>query len=430
MRKNLRHRLKKVLYLSILFMPVLLLTGCGSLGLTADNLSMGATLLTGGCWPCTMFRSVWEAIGSAFGSTIKVTSKLASILLGAGLLFWLTLTIGKMIASLKEPNMKDFIPKIVAILFKALAVGLIVNSPNFLIYILDLLISPVMEGCTNVALTIIGKESDWFKVPFSDVEKNYAIFTKNIGSQLQNVVYQMYLQFRGGFFLGARMMMHWELMAIITGGLIMCMFFYFMMFFPLVILEGFVSIGVALILFPILLVGWVFPPTKGYISESFKVFFQGISQVLVTAIYISIIVAIIEEYSDAFSITKSLSDPALLAGLTNMSNNGLAMLGLIYAMFKLTNDIPNITSYFVGEMNRSSIVSAFSKTFQIAGKVGMIAMGGALAGTGIMKGMGETMMKAGVAGMANDVRSWENKDKQEQEQASNAEQRQVLGQTR
>lgn len=426
MRKNLRHRLKKALYLSMLFMPVFLLTGCGSLGLTADNMTMAVTFLTGGCWPCTMFRSVWEAIGSAFANSYGVTSKLAAILLGVGLLFWLTLTIGKMIVSIKEPNMKDYIPKIIGILFKALVVGIIVNTPGYAVYILDLLISPVLEAFTNLATTIIGKESDWFKIPFSDVKKNYVIFTRNIGSQLQNVVYQMYLQFRGGFFLGARMMMHFEIMAIITGGLIMCMFFYFMMFFPLVILEGFVSIGVVLILFPLLLVGWVFPPTKGYIVESFKIFIQGVSQVLITCIYIAIIVTIIEEYSEAFSITKSLSDPALLAGLTNMSNNGLAILGLLYAMFKLTNDIPNITSYFIGEVNRSSIVGTFNKTFQIAGKMGMIAMGGALAGTGIMKGVGQTMMKAGAAGMAHDVNSWDNQEKQQE--TSNAEQRQITGQ--
>ncbi len=404
--KSPKSTYKKALYLCFVLAPLFLLTGCGSLGLTPENITMASVFATGGCWPCSMFRVVWEAIGSAFANTYATTSQLASILLGMGLLFWLTFTIGKMVASLKEPNMKDYIPKIVAVLFKAFAVGIILSNPNFMLYILDLLITPVLESFTNLATSIIGSKSDWFKIPFSDVSKNYTIFTRNIGSQLQEIVYQLYLHFKSGFFLGARMMMHFEFMAIITGTLIMSMFFYFMLFFPLIILEGFVSIGFVLIMYPFFMAGWVFPATKGYITESFKIFFQGVAQVLITCIYVSIIIAIVEEYSDAFSITKSLTDPSLMLGLTNMSNNGLALLGLIYAMFKLTNDIPNLTSFFIGEMNRSVILRTFSRAMGAAKNVGKIVIGGALAGTGVMGAVGKGMMASGAKDMAKDSANW------------------------
>ena len=275
-----------------------------------------------------------------------------------------------------------------------------------MLYILDLLITPVLESFTNLATSIIGSKSDWFKIPFSDVSKNYTIFTRNIGSQLQEIVYQLYLHFKSGFFLGTRMMMHFEFMAVITGTLIMSMFFYFMLFFPLIILEGFVSIGFVLIMYPFFMAGWVFPATKGYITESFKIFFQGVAQVLITCIYVSIIIAIIEEYSEAFSITKSLTDPSLMLGLTNMSNNGLALLGLIYAMFKLTNDIPNLTSFFIGEMNRSVILRTFSRAMGAAKNVGKIVIGGALAGTGVMGAVGKGMMASGAKDMARDSANW------------------------
>lgn len=399
---------KKALYLCFVLAPLFLLTGCGSLGLTAENFTMASVFATGGCWPCTMFKVVWESIGSAFSNTYPTSAQLASILLGVGLLFWLSFTICKMVISLKEPNMKDYIPKIAGVLFKALVVGVILSNPNYMLYILDLIMSPVLEAFTKLSTSIIGSKSEWFKLPFSDsdIEKNYAIFTRNIGSQMQDIVYQLYLHFKSGFFLGARMMMHFEFMAIITGGLIMSMFFYFMLFFPLIILEGFISIGFVLIMFPFFMAGWVFPPTKGYITESIKILFQGVAQILVTCIYISIIIAIIEEYSDSFSITKSLTDPSLLLGLNNMSNNGLAMLGLIYAMFKLTNDVPNITSFFVGEMNRSVILRTFSRAAGVAKNIGKIAIGGALAGTGVMGAVGKGMMASGAKDMAKDSANW------------------------
>ena len=110
--KSPKSTYKKALYLCFVLAPLFLLTGCGSLGLTPENITMASVFATGGCWPCAMFRVVWEAIGSAFANTYATTSQLASILLGMGLLFWLTFTIGKMVASLKEPNMKDYIPKI------------------------------------------------------------------------------------------------------------------------------------------------------------------------------------------------------------------------------------------------------------------------------------------------------------------------------
>ena len=397
---------KKALYLCLVLAPLFLLTGCGSLGLSAENLTMASVFATGGCWPCSMFKVVWESIGSAFSNTYPTTSHLASMILGIGLLFWLTFTIGKLVISLKEPNMKDYIPKIAAVLFKAIVAGIILANPNYMLYILDLIMSPVLESFTNLSTSIIGSKSEWLKIPFSDVSKNYTIFTRNIGSQMQDVVYQLYLHFKSGFFLGARMMMHYEFMSIITGGLIMCMFFYFMLFFPLIILEGFISVGFVLIMFPFFLAGWVFPSTKGYITESIKILFQGVAQILMTCIYISIIIAIIEEYSDSFSITKSLTDPSLMLGLTNMSNNGLALLGLIYAMFKLTNDVPNITSFFVGEMNRSVILRTFSRAMNTAKNIGKIAIGGALAGTGVMGAVGKGMMASGATNMAKDSANW------------------------
>ncbi len=401
MKKVLTYqKLRQTALIGCLFVLVSLLSGCSSIGLTPEHFTMASVMASGGCWSCSMFKVVWEAIGSAFNSAYPAVLNIAQMLLGVGLLFWLTFTIGKMVMSLKEPNLKDIIPKISGVLFKAAVIGVFISNGAWFLYLVNLLFTPVLDAFTRLAMVVMGAESDIWEVLdlslfYEKVDEDSVVFTRSMGNNLQDVVYQLYLKFKSGFFLGARMMMSAEMMSIITGGLVMCMFFYFMFYFPLLLLEGFVSIGFVVLLYPIFLVGWVFPSTKQYIAESYKIIIQGVVQILITAIYIGVIVIILHEFADQFSLTAFLTDPALMLGLKNMSNNGLALLGMIFAMFKLTSDIPNITSFFVGEMNKSTILRAFSKAQKMALNIGKIAIGGALAGTGVMSGVGKAMMFSG-----------------------------------
>ena len=429
MRKYLANfSLKKTATLCGLLGLVLCLSGCNGVGITPEHFTMASVMASGGCWSCSMFKVVWEAIGESFEAAYPVCTELAQMLLAVGLLFWLTFTIGKMVASLKQPNMKDIIPKVAGVLFKAMVIAVFISNPLWFLYLVNVLFVPVLEAFVNLSLKIMGSESGFweiFDIPYDKVERSFAVFTEEIGRRLQEVVYQLYLKFRSGFFLGARMMMHFELMSIITGGLVMCMFFYFMFYFPLLLLEGFVSIGFVLVMYPIFLVGWVFPPTKQYVSDSFKIIIQGVAQILITSIYIGVIVIILHEFEEQFSLAAYLTDPMLLLGLKNMSNNGLAMLAMVFAMFKLTNDIPNITSFFVGEMNKSTILRMFSKVQKMALNVGKIAIGGAMVGTGVMSGVGKGMMLSGAKDAAKTFSDLSSSD--QQDDISAAEQRAITG---
>ena len=384
----------------------MLLTGCAG-AMTAEHLTMLSVVATGGCWSCTMFKVVWEAIGNALAKTYAPCSELALILLGVGLLFWLSITIGRMVASVKEPNMKDIIPKISGVLFKAMVVGVILSAPKYTVAILDLFVTPVLESFTNLSKAVLFADvsiAEMLTAPFDllklggdyDIDKNYIVFTRHIGSELQDVVYRLYLTFKDGFLLGARMLIHFELTSILLGLMIMAVFFYFMLFFPLLLLEGFVTLGFACVFFPFLLAGWVFPSTKNYINEGFKIVMQAAAQLLVTCIYIGIVVSILHEYAEEFSPTRFLTDPMLLLGIRNMSNNGLAFMGMLFCIFKLTNEVPNITSYFVGEFNRSQITKMFTKLQQAVKGVGKMVVGAAMMGTGVMSGAGKAMMASGV----------------------------------
>ena len=425
MKKYFHFKDKRVGRLFLVFALSLMLSGCAA-GLTAEHLTMISVVATGGCWSCTMFKVVWEAIGNALTKTYGPCSRLAFILLGTGLLFWLTFTIGKMVASLKEPNMKDIIPKISGVLFKAMVVGVILSAPGYTIAMLDLFVTPILQVFVGLSKAVLFSDSsiaEMLTAPFDllsfgshEIEHNYKVFTRHIGTEMQDVVYRLYLTFKDGFLLGARMLIHFEFTSILLGLMIMAVFFYFMLFFPLLLLEGFVTLGFACVFFPFFLVGWVFPSTKNYINEGFKIVVQAGAQLLVTCIYIGIVVCIIHEYAEEFSPTRFLTDPMLVLGIKNMSNNGLAFMGMLYCIFKLTNEVPNITSYFVGEFNRSQVTKMFSKVQSAVKGVGKVVVGAAMVGTGVMSGAGKAMMVSGVKDTAKGFSSFQDESQRDASQ--------------
>ena len=419
-------RFKKGITLLLLLFPLLCLTGCNNL-LTPENISellkhgSKAGAATGGigvllglvesttqCWSCSVFTVTWNAIGEAYQALYAPASKMARMLLAVGVLFWLTFTIGKMVSQLKEPNMKDILPKIFSVLFKAACVGIILSAPLYVQKIITIFMEPIMQGTIFVSRLVLPNNLEvestllsvlsFFSFPSLSISglldeeiKNYPVFSSQIGEALSGVIYNLFDTFKGGFALGAKMMFQVDVFGVASGTLILATFFYFMFYFPLLLLEGFMGLGVSLILFPFFLVGWVFPSTKGYLTEVFKLIFQSVAQILVTCIYIGIIIAIIDANHLMFSPTKMVTDPTLITGIGNMNNNGLAFFGMILCLIKLTNDIPNVTSYFVGEMNKSTIAKTFSKMQALMASVAKMAVGSAMAGTGVLSSVGKAM---------------------------------------
>lgn len=440
--------IKKVITLCLLFVPLILLTGCSNLltpesidkiikyGKNASGIGTGVGLLgsitesTTQCWPCSTFIVTWNAIGEAYSNLYTPTSQMARLLLGVGLLFWLSLTIGKMVCQLKEPNLKDYIPKIAGVLFKAACVGIILSSPKYTVTVINLFMEPILTGTIYISKLVLPNDLDTestildilsaFSFPstligsvVTDTIHNNPVFTKEIGETMRDVIYNLFDVLKGGFVLGGKMMFQIDPMGVASGVLILCTFFYFMFYFPLLLLEGFLSLGVALILFPFFMAGWVFPSTKNYMNEVIKIIFQSVAQILVTCIYISVIIAIIQANHDMFSITRMVSDPLLITGIGNMNNNGLAFLGMIFCLFKLTNDIPSITSYFVGEMNKSMIARHFSKMQNLMASGAKMVVGSAMVGTGVLGSVGKAMVAQGARDTLGEATKMESSEAQQ-----------------
>lgn len=351
------------------------------------------------CWPCSAYSIIWDAIGNGVKQLFPNISTLALNTLGVGLLFWTALTVGKFVATVKEPNIKEFTTNFFKTLFKAFIASVILLTPENTLAIIDLVVTPVITSFTDLSRAVLFAEptiAKHFAAPsFStDFAKDYPIFTAYLGNQIQDIIYRIYIAFNSGIALGAHMLISIDLMSWVIGIFIILVFFYMMLLFPLLFLESFFMLGAVIILFPFFLAAWVFPSTKGYMKTAWDVLFQATAQILMTCVYIGVLITVIKTYSDSssFSLSKQLTDPALLLGIKNLSDNGIAFFALIYCMFKLSDDIPNITSFFVGEVNRSKVLEAFSKVQNLAINAGKFVAGAALVGSGIGAPIGKGLM--------------------------------------
>lgn len=399
---------KKALILLTVVGFCFVLSGCGAVD--PNDIAMFVAIKKANCWPCTAYQVVWDAIGKSVQELFPGISKLALNGLGVGLLFWLAFTIGKFIATVKEPNIKEFTTTMSTVLFKAMVVSVILATPANTLAIVDLIVTPIITSFTDLSRAVLFAEptiAKHFAAPtfwdnvtssvitgdvtglfggsnpsYSGITKDYPIFTSYLGNQVQDIIYRIYIAFNSGIALGARMAFTVDFISFITGVMIMLVFFYMMILFPLLFLEAFFMLGGIIILFPFLLAAWVFPSTKGYMKAVWDILFAATAQILITCIYVGVLVTVIKSYSSSFSLSKQLTDPALLLGLKNMSSNGLAFFALIYCMFKLSNDIPNITSFFVGEVNRSKMLAMFQKVQSLAASAGKFVAGAALTGAG------------------------------------------------
>lgn len=419
---------KIILCIVSLFM----LNGCMLNSLVPSDLQKQFVVSYASCWPCSAYSFVWDAIGNAAHSSFPSTCAAALSLLGVGLMFWTGITVLKFISSVKEPNLKDFIPLISGVWFKALVVAVFLSSAGFAFQLLDMFISPILISFVQLSRSILFASDSiatGFLAPITDLTtslvsgtslkltnallgtgfENYPIFTKSIGKDIQDLVYRLYVSFSQGMMLGFRMMLMPGLVSQCMGLFVAFVFFAFMMLYPFIFLETFIALGVVIVIFPILLVGWVFPSTKNYIVEGLKILFQCMAQMLITCIYLGVMVAVLKNYTDQFTITQMLHDPSLIKGITNMSDNSLGFFALVYCMFKLTNDIPNIASYMVGEINRSVFLADMQKYAKLATGALKVAIGGVLVGTGVGAAAGKSLMKSGMSTSTDAMRDiWKN----------------------
>ncbi len=387
MRQLITSRYNKPTALLLVVLACCALSGCEG-GISIEDLRMLMTPLFSNCWPCSMYKIVFDAIASVLNASYTTMSQLSLLLLGIGLLFWLAFKVTVMASSLKQPNIRDFVTSMFGTLFKGLAVAVILSSPAYTMEVLDMIATPVLSTFIHMAKTVLFADptiAKNFVAPqaISFGSTGAPLLTGEIGYEVQDIVYRIYVALQSGMVLGFRMFIGIDLVAYIMGLVIIVAFFFLMVVFPLLFIDSFVRLGAVFIFFPLLLAAWVFPSTKKYIGEGWKMLFGAMMQILVACVYIALIINIVKSYSDAHSLSRQLSDPLILLGLKTASNEAIGFLALAICMMKLTDKIPAMAGYFGGDATKSEMVKAFANTGRMSVAMGKMAAGGIVAGMGL-----------------------------------------------
>ncbi len=393
----------------VILFPLLLLGGCDT-NINASTITELMLAKEQNCWPCTMYKVIWEAIGDIVTKVYPALCDDALLILGIGLLFWICFTVGKLVASIKEPNLKDFVSNMATVLFKAMVVAVIIGSKDYTMYFLDLIVTTVLQGFIDLTLNVmfasptISKSLATGHVYIGDIATSSSIFTENIGRQIQDLVYRIYVGFHGGMSLGVHMIFKSDPTLVVLGLFVTAVFFYLMLVIPLLFIEAFALLGAVIIFFPLTLVLYVFPSTKVYVTPMWKVLFVSMGQIVVTGIYMAVMIHVVQVFSDnILSPGKILTDPLLMMNLKNMKDQFLAFCALTYIMFRMSNDIPNISSKLVGDINRSMMLQGITRAINIGKNIGIALGGFALAGTGVGGAVGTSIAMGATQGLMKDI---------------------------
>lgn len=413
---KIRFKIKKLL-MGICCGFLLLLGGC-STEISTSVISQLLLAKKENCWPCTLYKAIWDTIGKVVTETFPTLCGTALTFLGVGLLFWICFTVGKLVVSIKEPNLKDFLTNMAGVLFKAIVMAVILSVSDRTLEILNLIVSTVLNAFVDLTLNIMYSDATIAKnlatassrVELGDVisvgsyEK---VFTAAIGNKIQDLVYRIYVGFHSGLSLGLHMATQSDISMMGMGMIVFVIFFYLMLVFPLLFIESFALLAAVIVFFPFILVLYVFPSTKNYITPFWKVLFVAMAQILVTGVYMAVMINVIQTYSDnVLSPVKIFSDPVLMLGLKNMNNEVLAFFALVYIMYKLSYDIPNISSRLLGDFNRSQMLAAIQRTINLGKNLGIAAGGLALGATGVVgAGMATGMVASAGDDMLKDVKA-------------------------
>ncbi len=406
LHKNINIRFESLIK-GMMCMLLLFLTGCTSA--TPEELRELIAVQKENCWPCTGYKVVWEALANLTNSAFPEMCGWALDFLGVALLFWITFTVGKFLVALKEPNIKDFITNMAMVLFKSFVVAVILMTPENTMYILDLIVTPTIQAFVNLARAMMFSDPELAKnfasgSSYDPITTESALFASAVGNQLQDVVYRIYLGFSSGIALGARMLISLDMLSWGLGFFVMFVFFYLMLIFPLIFMEGFIIVGIVFVMFPFFLVSYVFPATKTFPKVAWEALFVAVMQIVITCVYLTILISVVKNYSDSFSIGKQLTDFMFITGLKTMTNSALAFFALIYCMFRMASDIPVMTSFLTGTFNRSQTLAMVKSFTGFTKHAGKFIAGAAMVGTGVGSSMGTALMSDAGREMTQDFK--------------------------
>jgi hypothetical protein len=356
------------------------------------------------CWSCSVYKTVFDAIGASIQKVFAMATNASMILLGMGLLFWILFSVSKLFISFKEPKIKEEVVKIAHVLFKALLIGAVLSSSDYLLAVIDMIVTPVITIFINMSRMIILSVNETPLVTQAiSVTDTTPIFTESLSYKMQELIYRIYATLNSGMSLATfvaqeRNFMGW-IIFIITWGV----FVYLMLVVPFIFIDAFIRIGFVILLSPFMLVAWVFPATKKWVGKAWNIFFGGMFSLFFGCIFIAIISYMITAYSDritlgSFDLMRQTNDIELTNSFKKMEANAFAFVLLIISMAKLGLNIDTVAKAFGGDGSKSNMGMFFGQIKDAVWNTTKIVAGLAMWVSGIGASVGKSLFESGVQG--------------------------------
>lgn len=399
--------LKNALKICAFFAVLCLLSGCEGLKMSSESEWVASVQ---NCWPCTLYKAAFEAVSRLVKSLYPTMASKGLLVMGVGLLFWLSFTSAKMLTSMIEPNIKEYIRSVMVVLFKAMVVTAILSTGENFLCVIDLIVSPVLTTFTELSRIVLTANTNinnglvWPEMYMVQKDGACDLFGGQITYQLQDIIFRVYVALNSGMTLGYYVMVEKSFLNWIVGPFIIWMFFMMSLIFPLMFAESFIRLGAVIVLSPFFFAAWVFPSTKHAIKKAWDVVFGAMFQLLIGCIYIGLVVGVIQLFADnnwpgMLGQSRQTSDPSMMVNFRRLSTEAISFFALIFIMNRMQSNIPAIAGALGGDSSKSEIIGFLNGVKQLAISVSMVAAGAALSAFGFPGGT--TMMAAGAQRMAD-----------------------------
>lgn len=435
---------KNLIFFGMFCCICLLLTGCaGSFEIKPDQWTSNVK----NCWPCTLYKAVFDSMGALTVKTYGISCRSALALLAAGWLFWIAFKTIKMLFSMKQPNFKQFWVDILTVLFKMIVVAAIIGSPDAVIYVLNIILTPLMTAFVELSRVVIYADPNIqsvFRIPenFIDMggEKtaDYPLFSQELGLQIQDLIYRVFVMLKGGMYLAVYLFKQLTFTSVILSILLAYTFFVLMVIFPFSLVEIFFKVGAIVIVFPFVLVAWVFPATKGMVGKAWQIVIGCMISLLITCTFVAFMMIVLTTFTEYlwpgfFSISRQMNDSKIVADIQQLSVGTFSFLFVVLFIIKFAENINQFSTALGGESAQSEFVRFFTglKNLAVAGAMALAAAGLQLipgVGTALGTAMAGAAKKKAEEGMKQTaVSDPENSSPKAQEKQEAAELQQAYG---
>ena len=208
-----------------------------------------------------------------------------------------------------------------------------------------------------------------------------------VGASLAQLVYYFTVEMNLLRLLGLAMVSAPLWSVIILGLFVTALAFFLMLFLPLYLLDAILRLLFIIMIFPFLLVFWIFPATQSWLTKNaISTFIEAFGLALIISIYATLFVEVVKAHlrnvgmEYLFDHEAPIISPDELLKLQSMSLGFISAFFLFYYMYKMAGKLTNIAGALSGSKS-ASIGTAIAGTLKnlaracVAAAIAFIAPG-------------------------------------------------------